>query len=203
MAFEPKASPSERRDCWHFHYDKVLPARETNSTKLRLPTLIACPIRRSRPTDAVCVVKRPDARHLPDDTRRARPNRRSARSRGSRRSGQRPRTRRKASQRRPPSRLPCCLTGQTDPIGPSRALSGLAFADKKSCLPIAAADLLAYRAWGQEVGQKPIGILKTPSKSDVSYRTNVARVDLNRDCSSSDNLRLIRGIGREALAHQG
>ena len=70
-------------------------------------------------------------------------------------------------------------------LGPSRALSGLAFADKKRCLPIAAADLLAYSAWGQEVGQKPIGILKTPSKSDVSYRTNVARVDLNRDSLKS------------------
>ena len=68
---------------------------------------------------------------------------------------------------------------------PSRALSGLGFADKKSCLPIAAADLLAYSGWGQEVGQKPTGILKTPSKSDVSYRTNVARVDLNRDSLKS------------------
>jgi hypothetical protein len=70
-------------------------------------------------------------------------------------------------------------------IGPRRALSGLSFADKKSCLPIAAADLLAYSAWGQEVGQKPIGELKTPSKADQSYRTNVARVDLNRDSLKS------------------
>jgi hypothetical protein len=72
-----------------------------------------------------------------------------------------------------------------DRLGPSRALSGLAFADKKSCLPVAAADLLAYSAWGQEVGQRPIGTLKTRSKSDVSYRTNVARVELNRDSLKS------------------
>jgi hypothetical protein len=70
-------------------------------------------------------------------------------------------------------------------LGPSRALFRLGLADKKSCLPIAAADLLAYSAWGQEVGQKPIGILKTRSKSDASSRTNIAKVDLNRDSLKS------------------
>lgn len=70
-------------------------------------------------------------------------------------------------------------------LGPSRALSGLTFADKESCLPIAAADLLAYSAWGQEVGQKPIGELRTPSKAEQSYRTNVTRVDLNKDSLKS------------------
>jgi hypothetical protein len=70
-------------------------------------------------------------------------------------------------------------------LGPRRALSGLTFADKKSCLPIAAADLLAYSAWGQEVRQKPIGDLRTLSKAEQSYRTNIARVDLNRDSLKS------------------
>jgi hypothetical protein len=74
-----------------------------------------------------------------------------------------------------------------DRLGPSasRLLSGLTFAAKGACLPLAAADLLAYSAFGQEVGQKPIGMLRAPSKSEASYRGNLFRVDLNRDSLDS------------------
>jgi Protein of unknown function (DUF3800) len=72
-----------------------------------------------------------------------------------------------------------------DQLGPRRALSGLTFVDKKSSLPIAAADLLAYSAWSVEAGRKPIGVLKGPSKSDTSYRGNLHRVELNRDSLNS------------------
>jgi hypothetical protein len=68
-----------------------------------------------------------------------------------------------------------------DRLGPRRALSGLAFENKRTCLPLAAADMLAYSAWGQMVGQKPIGTLIGPNKSARSYRDNLARVDLIRD----------------------
>ena len=72
-----------------------------------------------------------------------------------------------------------------DRMGVQRALSGLTFANKRDCLPLAAADLLAYSAWGQEVGQKPIGTLNRPSKADVSYRNNLHRVGLIRDSLDS------------------
>jgi hypothetical protein len=72
-------------------------------------------------------------------------------------------------------------------IGQHRALSGLTFADKVGCLPLAAADLFAYSAWGAEVGQKPIGRPKTPGKSDTSYRNNLFRVVLTRDSLDSLN----------------
>lgn len=65
-------------------------------------------------------------------------------------------------------------------LGPSRALAGLIFESKKTCLPLAAADLFAYSALGQELGQKPIGIPKKPTKSDVSYRGNAWRIMLDR-----------------------
>jgi hypothetical protein len=70
-------------------------------------------------------------------------------------------------------------------IGQSRALAGLTFANKKTCLPLAAADLFAYTAWGKEVGQKPMGIAKKPIKSEASYRGNFFRVELNRDSLDS------------------
>jgi Protein of unknown function (DUF3800) len=70
-------------------------------------------------------------------------------------------------------------------IGQSRALAGLTFSNKSDCLPLAAADLFAYSAWGSEVGQKPIGIPRKPTKSEASYRSNSWRVDLNRDSLSS------------------
>jgi hypothetical protein len=69
-------------------------------------------------------------------------------------------------------------------IGQHRALSGLDVADK-TCLPLAAADLFAYSAWGAEVGQKPIGTPKGPTKSDASYRGNVYKVVLVRDSLDS------------------
>jgi Protein of unknown function (DUF3800) len=67
----------------------------------------------------------------------------------------------------------------------SRALAGLTFADKKNCLPLAAADLFAYTAWGQRVGQKPIGAAKKRIKSEASYRGNLCWVELNRDSLNS------------------
>jgi hypothetical protein len=70
-------------------------------------------------------------------------------------------------------------------IGQSRALAGLTFGNKSNCLPLAAADLFAYSAWGSEVGQKPIGIPREPTKSEASYRSNSWRVDLNRDSLNS------------------
>ncbi len=65
-----------------------------------------------------------------------------------------------------------------------RALAGLTLGDKTD-LPLAAADNLAYSAWGDRVGQKPIGILKRPSKAEVSYRGNVAWINLSRDTLDS------------------
>jgi Protein of unknown function (DUF3800) len=70
-------------------------------------------------------------------------------------------------------------------LGQSRALAGLSFGNKRTCLPLAAADMFAYTAWGKEVGQKPIGIAKKPIKSEVSYRGNMFRVELNRDSLDS------------------
>jgi hypothetical protein len=69
-------------------------------------------------------------------------------------------------------------------IGQHRALSGLAVADK-SCLPLAAADLFTYSAWGTEVGQNPIGTPKGPTKSDASYCGNVFKLVLVRDSLDS------------------
>lgn len=70
-------------------------------------------------------------------------------------------------------------------MGQTRALEGLSYDNKKSSLPLAAADLFAYTAWGQEVGQKPIGIPKKTVKSEASYRGNYFRVLLNRDSLDS------------------
>jgi hypothetical protein len=70
-------------------------------------------------------------------------------------------------------------------IGQSRALAGLTFTNKKTCLPLAAADLFAYSAWGIEVGQKPLGVPKKPPKSEASYRNNMFRVPLVRDSLNS------------------
>jgi hypothetical protein len=70
-------------------------------------------------------------------------------------------------------------------IGQSRALGGLTFGNKKDCIPLAAADLFAYTAWGAELGQKPIGVPKKPPKSEASYRGNYFRCLLNRDSLDS------------------
>ncbi len=70
---------------------------------------------------------------------------------------------------------------QRDGGAGSNALAGLTFDNKKTCLPLAAADLFAYTAWGQEMGQKPIGAPRKPTKSSASYRGNLFRIFLNRD----------------------
>lgn len=66
-------------------------------------------------------------------------------------------------------------------IGPHNAMGGLSFGDKANCLPLAAADLLAYTAWGQEVGQKPMGQFKGDMKAQASYRKNFYRLPLDKD----------------------
>lgn len=77
-------------------------------------------------------------------------------------------------------------------LGQSRALAGLTFGNKKDSLPIAAADLFAYTAWGSEVGQRPLGTPKKPIKSDASYRGNYFRIELNRDSLDSLHEQAIR-----------
>jgi hypothetical protein len=72
-----------------------------------------------------------------------------------------------------------------------RALAGLTFSDK-SDLPIAAADHFAYNAWGDVVGQKPIGVSKKPTKSESSYRNNAVWIDLNRDTLNGLNEQAVR-----------
>ena len=52
-----------------------------------------------------------------------------------------------------------------DRIGQSRALAGMTFAKKGDSLPLAAADLFAYTALGLEIGQKPIGVPRKPTKA--------------------------------------
>jgi hypothetical protein len=59
-------------------------------------------------------------------------------------------------------------------------LAGLTFDNKKTCRPLASADLYAYSAWGKEVGQKPIGIAKKRTKSEASYRGNMSQIMLTR-----------------------
>src|SRR5262249_21007906 len=59
-------------------------------------------------------------------------------------------------------------------------LAGLTFDNKRTCLPLASADLYAYSAWSKEVGQKPIGIAKKRTKSEASYRGNLWRIMLTR-----------------------
>jgi hypothetical protein len=63
----------------------------------------------------------------------------------------------------------------------AHALAGLTFDNKRTCLPLASADLFAYLAWGKEVGQKPIGIAKKRIKSEASYRGNMFGIMLTRD----------------------
>jgi hypothetical protein len=63
----------------------------------------------------------------------------------------------------------------------SRILAGLTFGNKTNCLPLAASDNFSYTAWGEKVGQKPLGIPRKPTKSADSYRGNAFWIDLNRD----------------------
>jgi len=65
-------------------------------------------------------------------------------------------------------------------VGPRNALSGLRFGDKAADLPLAAADLFAYTAWGQEVGSRPMGELRVPSKAEASFRNNYYRLQLDQ-----------------------
>jgi hypothetical protein len=62
----------------------------------------------------------------------------------------------------------------------ARSLAGLTFASKGDCLPVAAADLLAYSAWGNETGQKIIGKSKKPLKSSQSVKP-YWRIDIDRE----------------------
>jgi len=66
-----------------------------------------------------------------------------------------------------------------------QALAGLTFSKKRECLPLAAADLFAYTAWGERTGQKPLGVAKKVIKSESSYRGNMFWIDLNRDSLNS------------------
>lgn len=76
-----------------------------------------------------------------------------------------------------------------------RALAGLTFSNKQDCLPLAAADLFAYTAWGEKVGQKPLGIAKKPNKSEASYRANMFWIDINRDTLNGLHEQAIRIAG--------
>jgi ParB/RepB/Spo0J family partition protein len=85
-------------------------------------------------------------------------------------------------------------------LGQRKALSGLSYANKKDSLPLAAADLFAYSAWGKEVGQKPIGEPKKATISDQSYRDNLFRVQLNRDSLDSLHELAIKLANEKATA---
>lgn len=68
---------------------------------------------------------------------------------------------------------------------PHYGLAGLTFEGKGDSLPLAAADLFAYTAWGAEVGQKIIGVARKPIKSHDSYRGNYFRIMLDRESLES------------------
>jgi hypothetical protein len=74
----------------------------------------------------------------------------------------------------------------------NKSLAGLTFESKGTCLPLAAADLFAYSAYGQEIGQKPIGQPRKSLKSEASYPGNLHRVPLIRD--------VLDGLHEQALA---
>jgi len=61
------------------------------------------------------------------------------------------------------------------------ALSGIAFKSKSECLPLAIADLFAYNAYNKETGGKPIGIPKHAVKSDISFRSNLYRIPIEKE----------------------
>jgi hypothetical protein len=73
----------------------------------------------------------------------------------------------------------------------SKALDGLAFCTKQNCLPLAAADLFAYSAYGQEIGAKPIGVPSKPTKSESSYKGNAYRIVLDRETLDALNQQAI------------
>jgi hypothetical protein len=69
--------------------------------------------------------------------------------------------------------------------GSPKALAGLTFSTKENSLPLAAADLLAYSAYREEVGGKPIGTPKKRPKAEASYRGNAFRIFIGRDTLNS------------------
>ena len=77
--------------------------------------------------------------------------------------------------------------------GSDKVLSGLAFASKASSLPMAAADLFAYTAYGQETGARPWGESKYPLKADASYKGNLFRVPITRDVLDSLHAQALAG----------
>jgi hypothetical protein len=92
-----------------------------------------------------------------------------------------------------------------DRLPNQHALAKLTFSNKRECLPLAAADNFAYAAWGDKSGQKPIGILKRPSKSEPSYRGNAFWIDLNRDSLDSlyeQAIQMVSGVRPSAAGGQ-
>jgi hypothetical protein len=65
-------------------------------------------------------------------------------------------------------------------MGNSPAMAGLTFGRKGDSLPLAAADLFAYSAYTNEMGAKPIGIARKPTKSNLSYRGNLHHIRIGR-----------------------
>ncbi|SDR31163.1 hypothetical protein SAMN05519103_01918 [Rhizobiales bacterium GAS113] len=64
------------------------------------------------------------------------------------------------------------------PPNDTRALNGLSFATKQECLPLAAADLFAYFAYGEEMNAKPLGTPTRQPKTDKGYGNNLYRVEI-------------------------
>jgi hypothetical protein len=60
------------------------------------------------------------------------------------------------------------------------ALDGITFTPKESCLPLAAADLLAYSAYQQETGAKVSWVPKGPLKT-ANYRGNLFRIAIQKE----------------------
>jgi hypothetical protein len=67
-----------------------------------------------------------------------------------------------------------------DHTGNRNALAGLTFTNKRGCLPLAAADMLAYSAYRQVTNAKPMGYARRPTKSEASYRGNCFRIAIGR-----------------------
>ncbi len=65
------------------------------------------------------------------------------------------------------------------------ALSGLTFQSKANCLPLAAADLIAYGTYQLEIGNDILGKSKKPLKADASYRFHVYRVGIDKESLES------------------
>lgn len=62
-------------------------------------------------------------------------------------------------------------------------LGSISFASKRDCLPLAAADLLAFSAYRIELGpsqKKKKFTIKGPLRSEVSYKKNVYRIDISK-----------------------